>query len=175
MHATLTLELPTSTVLQVTPEQFEALAAANRDLRLERTAKGELMVMPPAGGEFSQNNSSLTGQLYAWFETRDNLGVVFDSSGGFILPNGAIRSPDAAWVSRSRWDALTSEQRRGFPPLCPDFVTELRSGSDRPPITCRRYKLRCRNIATTARDWVGSSTPNSNRWKSTVTEEKSKC
>jgi Uma2 family endonuclease len=131
MHATLTLELPTSTVLQVTPEQFEALAAANRDLRLERTAKGELIVMPPAGGESSQKNSSLTGQLYAWFETRDNLGVVFDSSGGFILPNGAIRSPDAAWVSRSRWDALTSEQRRGFPPLCPDFVIELRSPSDR--------------------------------------------
>ncbi|OAB63454.1 hypothetical protein AY599_17250 [Leptolyngbya valderiana BDU 20041] len=138
MHSTLTLELPTSTVLQVTPEQFEALAAANRDLRLERTAKGELIVMPPAGGESSQRNFSLTAQLGIWVEAHRDLGEGFDSSGGFILPNGAIRSPDAAWVSRSRWDALTSEQRRGFPPLCPDFVIELRSGSDRlPPLQAK--------------------------------------
>jgi Uma2 family endonuclease len=143
MHSTLTLELPTSTVLQVTPEQFEALAAANRDLRLERTAKGELMVMPPAGAESSQRNFSLTAQLGIWVETHRDLGEGFDSSGGFILPNGAIRSPDAAWVSRSRWDALTSEQRRGFPPLCPDFVIELRSGSDRlPPLQAKMQEYR---------------------------------
>ncbi len=131
MPSTLSLAIPTSTILHVTHEQFEALAAANPDLRLERTAKGELIAMPPTGGESSQRNSSLTGQLDRWFETHENLGVVFDSSGGFILPNGATRSPDAAWVNRPRWEALTPEQRRGFPPICPDFVVELRSPSDR--------------------------------------------
>ncbi|WP_017658943.1 Uma2 family endonuclease [Baaleninema simplex] len=143
MHSTLTLELPISTVLQVTQEQFEALAAANRDLRLERTAKGELIVMPPAGGESGRRNFSLTAQLGIWVETHPDLGEGFDSSTGFILPNGAIRSPDAAWVSRSRWDALTPEQRRGFPPLCPDFVIELRSPSDNlPPLQAKMREYR---------------------------------
>jgi Uma2 family endonuclease len=130
MHSTLTLEFPTTTLLHVTPEQFEALAAANPDLRLERTVRGELIVNPPTGGESSQRNSSLTGKLDFWGEENENLGVTFDSSGGFILPNGATRSPDASWVRRERWEALTPEQRQGFVPLCPDFVVELRSASD---------------------------------------------
>jgi Uma2 family endonuclease len=130
MHSTLTLELPTTTLLSVTPQQFEELAAANPDLQLERTSQGELIVNPPTGGESGKKNSSLTGKLDLWDEAHEDLGVVFDSSTGFILPNGATRSPDASWVRRERWDALTAEQRRGFVPLCPDFVVELRSATD---------------------------------------------
>ena len=131
MESTLSLELPTSTILHVTLEQFCAIAAANRDLRLERTCVGELIVNPPTGGESGQRNFSIIGQLANWLEANPELGEGFDSSCGFILPNGAIRSPDASWVRRERWDALTAEQRRGFVPLCPDFVVELRSSSDR--------------------------------------------
>jgi Uma2 family endonuclease len=126
----LTLELPNSIALHVTWEQFEALANANRDLRLERTDQGELIVNPPVGWESSRQNSSLTGQLYSWHDAHEELGATFDSSGGFTLPSGAIRSPDASWVSRQRWDALTPKQRGTFPHICPDFVVELRSPSD---------------------------------------------
>ncbi|MDY6786404.1 MAG: Uma2 family endonuclease [Cyanobacteriota bacterium] len=127
---TLSLELPDAIALRVTPEQFEVLAIANGDLRLERTATGELVVNPPTGGESGKRNLSISTQLGNWDEEREDLGEAFDSSTGFILPNGAIRSPDASWVSRERWDALTPKQRKGFAPLCPDFVVELRSQSD---------------------------------------------
>ncbi len=124
------LQLPHQLALQVTPEQFAALAAANRELHLERTATGELIVNPPTGGNTGYRNLSITGQLSVWFEANDTLGIAFDSSTGFELPNGANRSPDAAWVSQSRWNALTSEQQDSFIPLCPDFVVELRSKND---------------------------------------------
>ena len=127
---TLLIELPTSIALFVTPEQFSALAAANRDLRLERTSQGELIVNPPAGWETGKRNLSLTGQLDRWYEANETLGEAFDSSAGFTLPNGAIRSPDASWVSRDRWEALTPEDKITFPKICPDFVVELRSRSD---------------------------------------------
>jgi Uma2 family endonuclease len=127
---TISLEVPNSIALTVTGEQFEALASANPDLRLERTAHGELIVNPPTGGESSSRNLSISGQLDNWCETHEDLGEGFDSSGGFILPNGATRSPDASWVSRTRWEALTPKERKGFVPLCPDFVVELRSASD---------------------------------------------
>ena len=127
---TLSLELPSEIALHVTQEQFEALAVANRDLRLERTAAGELIVNPPTGGESGQRNFSITGQLARWCEEHEDLGEGFDSSTGFRLPNGADRSPDASWVSREGWQELTLEQRKGFVPLCPDFVVELRSESD---------------------------------------------
>jgi len=127
---TLSLELPNEIVLYVTQEQFEALSAVNRDLRLERTAEGELIVNPPTGGESGQRNFSITGQLAHWHEEHEDLGEGFDSSTGFRLPNGADRSPDAAWVSRERWQSLTPQQQKGFVPLCPDFVLELRSESD---------------------------------------------
>jgi Uma2 family endonuclease len=130
---TLSLELPNAIALHVTQEQFEALVAANRDLRLERTAAGELIVNPPTGGESGQRNFSITGQLARWYEEHEDLGEGFDSSTGFRLPNGANRSPDASWVSRERWEMLTSQQRKGFVPLCPDFVIELRSESDSLP------------------------------------------
>lgn len=107
---TLSIELPKAIGLYVTQEQFAALAAANRDLRLERSAKGELIVNPPTGWETGRRNRSLTGQLERWYEEHEDLGKAFDSSTGFMLPNGATRSPDASWVSRERWQALTPEQ-----------------------------------------------------------------
>ncbi len=127
---TLSIELPKSITLYVNQEQFTALAAVNRDVRLERTAQGELIVNPPTGWETGRRNSSLTGQLDRWHEENEDLGEVFDSSTAFTLPNGAIRSPDACWVSQERWDALTPEQKGTFANICPDFVVELRSSSD---------------------------------------------
>ncbi|NEP14379.1 MAG: Uma2 family endonuclease [Symploca sp. SIO2C1] len=126
----LSLELPDELLLHVTPEQFEALSAVNRNLRLERTAAGELIVNPPTGGESGRRNFNITGQFARWQEEHEDLGEGFDSSTGFRLPNGADRSPDAAWVIRERWQSLTPQQRRGFIPLCPDFAIELRSESD---------------------------------------------
>lgn len=127
---TLSIELPDTLSLQVTPAQFELLAIANRDMRLERTASGVLVVNPPTGWETGERNSSLTGQLYRWYEDHGEMGKTFDSSTGFTLPNGAIRSPDASWVSQARWDTLSPDQKEGFAKICPDFVVELRSESD---------------------------------------------
>jgi Uma2 family endonuclease len=127
---TLSIELPKAIGLYVTQEQFAAIVAANRDLRLERSAKGELIVNPPTGWETGRRNRTLTGQLDRWYEENEDLGEAFDSSTGFILPNGATRSPDASWVSRERWQALTPEQKGTFAHICPDFVVELRSSSD---------------------------------------------
>ena len=126
----LSIELPDSIALQVTQAQFEILATVNRDLRLERTAKGELIVNPPTGWETGERNWSISGELYVWWRNSDQLGKAFDSSTGFILPNGATRSPDASWVSRDRWEVLTPEQKGTFANICPDFVVELRSASD---------------------------------------------
>lgn len=125
------LQIPNDVALTVTSEQFAALAAANRELRLERTAAGELIVNPPTGGETGKRNAKIMTQLGVWGDANEALGEYFDSSTGFELPNGANRSPDASWVRRERWEALTTEQRKGFGPLCPDFVVELRSESDR--------------------------------------------
>ena len=114
---------------KVTHEQFQQIAAVNRDLRLERTATGELIVMPPTGSETGNRNQDMSGQLWLW-NRQTKLGVVFDSSSGFKLPNGADRSPDASWVKLERWQTLTPKEQEGFAPLCPDFVVELRSKSD---------------------------------------------
>ncbi|MBP0030648.1 Uma2 family endonuclease [Roseofilum sp. Guam] len=126
----LLLELPRTLKLSVTQEQFELLAASNRELQLERTATGELIVNPPTGWESGKRNSRITGQLDRWDEENENLGQVFDSSTAFILPNGANRAPDASWVSQERWDALMDSQKGTFANICPDFVVELRSASD---------------------------------------------
>jgi Uma2 family endonuclease len=127
---TLSLQLPKAISLYVTQEQFVALAIANQDLQLERTATGELIVNPPTGWETGERNSSISGELYIWWRNCGELGKIFDSSTAFILPNNAARSPDASWVSQERWDALTPEQKGTFANICPDFIVELRSGFD---------------------------------------------
>ena len=124
-----TLTLNLNPIIKLTDEQFFQLCQENENIRLERTAKGELIIMSPAGGEASNRNAGLTAQVWIWNE-QNKLGKVFDSSTGFKLPNGADRSPDASWVTLERWNALTSEQKKKFPPICPDFVVELMSPSD---------------------------------------------
>lgn len=116
-------------IIKLTEEQFYQLCRENSELKLERNAKGELIVMPPTGGETGRSNSKVNLQLGVWNE-QTQLGEVFDSSTGFTLPNKADRSPDASWVEKSRWEALTPEQREKFIPLCPDFVIEILSPSD---------------------------------------------
>lgn len=124
-----TLTLNLQSLLEITDEQFYQLCQANRDLKFERTAKGEILIMPPTGSETGGRNAGLTAQLWLWNQ-QTRLGKSFDSSTGFRLPNGADRSPDAAWVRRDRWDALTAVQKRKFAPICPDFVVELCSPND---------------------------------------------
>ena len=114
---------------KVTHEQFQQLVLVNRDWRLERTATGELVSMPPTGSITGNRNLDIEGQLWLW-NRQTKLGKAFNSSTGFHLPNGADRSPDAAWVTQERWDSLTPEEQEGFAPICPDFVVELRSPSD---------------------------------------------
>jgi Uma2 family endonuclease len=122
----LTLDLKST---RLTDEQFFELCSANRDLRFERSAEGELIIMAPVTGMSGYRNGRLTQQLFNWVDT-NTLGIGFDSSTGFKLPNGADRSPDASWVRLERWNALTEEQRDSFIPLAPDFVIELRSKTD---------------------------------------------
>jgi Uma2 family endonuclease len=110
-------------------EQFYQLCRQNPDLKFERSPTGELIIMPPTGGESGRRNINLSTDLNIW-NRQTGLGVAFDSSTGFKLPNGADRSPDASWVELSRWEALTPEQREKFPPIAPDFVLELRSRTD---------------------------------------------
>jgi Uma2 family endonuclease len=113
-------------------DAFFDLCRRNAELRIEQTAEGDLIIMPPAGGETGYRNAEIIAQLGNWAK-RDGAGVAFDSSTGFLLPNGAKRSPDAAWVTRSRLATLTPAQKQQFLPLCPDFVAELRSPTDRLP------------------------------------------
>ena len=123
------ITLNLNSLIKLTSEQFYQLCEENPDLKLERNASGELIAMSPTGGETGKRNSKLNLQVGLWNEQTE-LGEVFDSSTGFTLPNGADRSPDASWVEKSRWEALTPQQREKFIPLCPDFVIELVSPSD---------------------------------------------
>ena len=115
--------------VHLTDDQFYQLCKDNRDLRLELTAQGELIIMPPTGSITGWRNAKINYQLTAWAET-NGTGLTFDSSTGFTLPSGAKRSPDAAWIRQERWYLLTEEEREGFAPICPDFVLELRSADD---------------------------------------------
>ena len=110
-------------------EEFFEFCALNRELRIELTSEGDLIIMPPTGGKTGRRNVKLAMKLGAWAEA-DGSGQPFDSSTGFILPNGAQRSPDFAWVKNDRWETLTDKQQEEFPPICPDFVVELRSRTD---------------------------------------------
>jgi Uma2 family endonuclease len=114
----------------ITDEQFEQLCAQNRDTKFELTSQGELIVMSPTGSESGRQNGDLFGQIWYW-NRQTKLGIVFDSSTGFTLPNHAKRSPDVSWIKKSRWDELTTKQKRKFAPLAPDFVIELLSPNDR--------------------------------------------
>jgi len=113
----------------LTDDAFYQLCLANPDVKFERSAKGELIVMSPTGGESGRRNADIAIDLGLW-NRETQLGYTFDSSTCFKLPNGAERSPDAAWVKRSRWDGLSPDEQRKFPPLAPDFVIELRSATD---------------------------------------------
>ncbi len=115
--------------LQFTDDEFFDFCQENRNLRFERNANGEIIIMSPTGGLTGKKNSSITSRLWIWNE-EVQLGEVFNSSTGFLLLNGAMRSPDAAWVATSRWEALSYEEQEKFPPLCPNFVVELISPSD---------------------------------------------
>jgi Uma2 family endonuclease len=116
-------------VVKLTYAEFYKLCEANPDAKLELTSVGELVVMPPTGGVSGNRNTKLTYRLEAWTEV-DKTGIAFDSSTMFRLPNGAMRSPDASWILLERWNALSLEEQESFPPICPDFVVELRSKTD---------------------------------------------
>ncbi|AOY80595.1 Uma2 family endonuclease [Moorena producens JHB] len=116
-------------IIPMTPAQFSEFCLANRDLRIERTASGEVVIMPPVFSDTGNRNLKIAQQLANWADL-DGTGETFDSSTGFTLPNGAIRSPDACWIKLESWNALTEEQKASFAPICPDFVIELRSASD---------------------------------------------
>ena len=122
----LTLNLDT---VHLTDEQFYQLCQNNREMKFERSVQGELIVMSPVGGESGNRESDLNADLVIW-NRQTKLGYTFSSSTVFKLPNGGDRSPDASWIQRSRWEELTPEQRRKFPPIAPDFVIELRSATD---------------------------------------------
>ncbi len=117
-------------ITSLTREQFYQLCLQNPELQLERNPKGELIIMSPVGGETGQKEANLIFQISLW-NYHSQLGIVFSSSTIFSLPSGGDRSPDVAYVSLERWENLTQEEREGFPPICPDFVIELRSKSDR--------------------------------------------
>ncbi|HEY9615754.1 MAG TPA: Uma2 family endonuclease [Microcoleaceae cyanobacterium] len=116
-------------IITLTDEQFYQLCQVNPELKFERTANGELMIMSPAGGETGNYNAEIVTDVALW-NRQTQQGITFDSSTGFKLPNGADRSPDVAWIRRDRWNALTPAQKQRFPPICPDFVIELRSVTD---------------------------------------------
>ncbi len=126
---TINLPIPLQLTLDLTEDQFYELCQKNKDLKFERHRSGELMIMAPTGGETSHRNFKIAVELGIW-NKHTKLGIAFDSSGGFKLPNGADRSPDISWIRSDRWSSLTPKQREKFVPLCPDFVVELRSSSD---------------------------------------------
>ena len=123
----LTINFPA--IAHMTRGQFYEFCQANQDLRIERTATGEVIIMSPVFSDTGNRNFNVAAQLWNWIE-QNGTGVGFDSSTGFTLPNGAIRSPDASWIKSDRWNALTEEEKASFAPLSPDFVIELRSSSD---------------------------------------------
>ncbi|MEH2211092.1 Uma2 family endonuclease [Nostoc sp.] len=129
MNATTTFPSTLKLKIDLSDEQFFQMCQKNRDYRFERTASGELLIMPPTGSDTGNRNFDMVVELGIW-NKQTKLGKGFDSSTGFTLPNGAERSPDASWVKIERWNALTPEQQEKFAPICPDFVVELRSRTD---------------------------------------------
>jgi Uma2 family endonuclease len=124
-----TLSINLDPIIKLTDEQFYQLCQGNPNVKLERNALGDLLIIPPTGGETGKRNATLISRFIVWNE-QAQLGEVFDSSTCFKLPNGADRSPDVSWVRQDRWDALTPVEKEQFPPIAPDFVLELMSPSD---------------------------------------------
>lgn len=114
---------------QLSDDEFFELCRLNSELRLERTAQHDLMFRSPAGSDSSESSGESYGQLWLW-NRQTRLGHVYESSAGFKLPDASVRSPDAAWLSNAAWEQLTPEQRRKFPPVCPEFMMEVKSPSD---------------------------------------------
>ena len=125
-------------IVNLTREKFYQLCLANPDVLMERSPKGELITVSPIGGEGGRREAYFILKVGIWNE-QTQLGVVFSSQTIFSLPNGGDRAPDVAWVEKQRWENLTQEAREGFPPLCPDFVIELRSRTD--PLKPLRDKM----------------------------------
>jgi Uma2 family endonuclease len=123
----LTVNFPA--IVKMTQAQFSEFCQANQELRIERTAQGEVIIMPPAFSDTGNRNFNIAAQLWVWTE-QNGTGIGFDSSAGFTLPNGATRSPDASWIKLERWNSLTAAEKASFAPICPDFAIELRSASD---------------------------------------------
>jgi len=123
----------------LTEEEFYQFCADNRDLRIERDANHQITIMPPTNSETGASNGQLTRLLGNWTEDT-GLGIFFDSSSGFTLSTGAMLSPDASWIAQARWDALSADDRRGFARICPDFVVELLSPTDRLTDTMRKME-----------------------------------
>ena len=126
-------------IVDLDDDAFFDLCRVNPELRMERTARGDLEIMSPTGSNSGRRNFEISGQLWAWTRA-NNQGFAFDSSSGFTLPNGAVRAPDAAWIARERWESIPAEKQDRFAPICPDFVAEIRSPSDSK--TSLREKLR---------------------------------
>lgn len=133
------MQVTIPTGFKITEEQFDQIAAVEDVNKLELTATGELIVMSPTGGETGDKNSELNGQLWLW-NKQTGFGKCFDSSTLFILPNRARRSPDASWILNDRWNQLTLEEKRKFPPIAPDFVIELVSPSDNTKVRYQKLK-----------------------------------
>lgn len=125
----LTFTVNLNSIIKLTDEQFYQLCRANPDVKFERNAIGEIIIMSPTGGETGKFNSEINADFVIW-NRQSKLGKVFDSSTCFKLPNGANRSPDVAWIKQSRWNTLTTEEKEKFPPIAPDFVLELMSPTD---------------------------------------------
>ena len=147
------LAVPSNVRLRISDRDFWELCQENRDLRLERSEKGVLEAMPPTSGGTGAKNADLTAQVVVWAKI-DGTGTPFDSSAGFKLPNGATRSPDTSWIPHERWNALTvAEKEEQFSPICPEFVIELRSRSDRK----QKLQAKMRSISLREHVWAGSS------------------
>jgi Uma2 family endonuclease len=110
-------------------DEFFDFCQRHKDLRIEMEKDGEIIIMPPTGSETGIKNFKLTGMFWSWVE-KDGSGEGFDSSTGFVLPNGAKRSPDLSWMTLEKWNAIPKAKRKKFAPVCPDFVVELRSETD---------------------------------------------
>ncbi|HLO48009.1 MAG TPA: Uma2 family endonuclease [Kamptonema sp.] len=124
-----TITIDFNSVVKLTDDQFYQLCRDNPDVKFERNAKGEIIIMPPTGGETGNCNSEINADFVIW-NRQTKLGKVFDSSTCFKFPNGADRSPDVSWIKQERWDTLTPQQKEKFPPIAPDFVLELMSPTD---------------------------------------------